>query len=213
MASLVQTLHSFATYNSISAEGTHTARGCPNARQIRTGFLAMQIIGPTSFGGRKKGQENLARWCFFLAEDDPASNQPQKRGAGSPGIGARQRRRCSRRRSASLCQAELSPPRLCRASAKQAIITLISADDPDWRRHTFAVIRRLVDKVIAVADADLVETMRFFASRMKLVVELTGCCSGAGLPKEGRSQRQEGRHPGVSGRYRHSALCRASAEQ
>ena len=41
--------------------------------------------------------------------------------------------------------------------------------------HTFPIIRRLVDEVITVGDAELVETMRFFASRMKLVVEPTGC--------------------------------------
>jgi threo-3-hydroxy-L-aspartate ammonia-lyase len=45
--------------------------------------------------------------------------------------------------------------------------------------HTFAVIHKLVDDVITVADADLVETMRFFASRMKLVVEPTGCLGAA----------------------------------
>ena len=45
--------------------------------------------------------------------------------------------------------------------------------------HTFPVIRELVDDVITVSDADLVETMRFFASRMKLVVEPTGCLGAA----------------------------------
>jgi threo-3-hydroxy-L-aspartate ammonia-lyase len=45
--------------------------------------------------------------------------------------------------------------------------------------HTFAVIRRLVSDVITVTDAELVETMRFFASRMKLVVEPTGCLGAA----------------------------------
>ncbi len=46
-------------------------------------------------------------------------------------------------------------------------------------RHTFPVIHELVDDVITVSDADLVETMRFFASRMKLVVEPTGCLGAA----------------------------------
>lgn len=48
-------------------------------------------------------------------------------------------------------------------------------------RLTFAVIRELVDDVITVTDADLVETMRFFASRMKLVVEPTGCLGAAAV--------------------------------
>ena len=47
--------------------------------------------------------------------------------------------------------------------------------------HTFAVIRQLVDDVITVTDAELVETMRFFASRMKLVVEPTGCLATAAV--------------------------------
>jgi threonine dehydratase len=47
--------------------------------------------------------------------------------------------------------------------------------------HTFAVIRQLVDDVITVSDADLMETMRFFASRMKLVVEPTGCLAAAAV--------------------------------
>ena len=47
--------------------------------------------------------------------------------------------------------------------------------------HTFAVIRQLVDDLITVTDAELVETMRFFASRMKLVVEPTGCLAAAAV--------------------------------
>lgn len=40
---------------------------------------------------------------------------------------------------------------------------------------TFPIIRRDVDDVLTVTDAQLVEGMRFFASRMKMVVEPTGC--------------------------------------
>jgi threonine dehydratase len=41
--------------------------------------------------------------------------------------------------------------------------------------YTFAIIRRDVDEVLTVSDPQLVDAMRFFASRMKLVVEPTGC--------------------------------------
>jgi threonine dehydratase len=41
--------------------------------------------------------------------------------------------------------------------------------------YTFGVIRRDVDDIHTVSDAQLVEAMRFFAERMKLVVEPTGC--------------------------------------
>ena len=48
-------------------------------------------------------------------------------------------------------------------------------------RHTFPVIRELVDDVITVSDADLIETMRFFATRMKIVAEPTGCLGAAAV--------------------------------
>ena len=46
---------------------------------------------------------------------------------------------------------------------------------------TFPVIRSLVAGVLTVSDAQLVDTMRFFATRMKLVVEPTGCLAAAAL--------------------------------
>ncbi len=44
---------------------------------------------------------------------------------------------------------------------------------------TFEIIRRDVDDVLTASDAELVECMRFFASRMKMIVEPTGCLSFA----------------------------------
>jgi threo-3-hydroxy-L-aspartate ammonia-lyase len=44
---------------------------------------------------------------------------------------------------------------------------------------TFEIIRRDVDDVFTASDAELVECMRFFASRMKMIVEPTGCLSFA----------------------------------
>jgi len=46
---------------------------------------------------------------------------------------------------------------------------------------TFPVIQALVKGVLTVSDAQLVQTMRFFAARMKLVVEPTGCLGAAAL--------------------------------
>ena len=37
------------------------------------------------------------------------------------------------------------------------------------------IIRRDVDDILTATDAELVEAMRFFAERMKMVVEPTGC--------------------------------------
>jgi threo-3-hydroxy-L-aspartate ammonia-lyase len=41
--------------------------------------------------------------------------------------------------------------------------------------YTFEIIRRDVDDIHTATDADLIECMRFFAARMKMVVEPTGC--------------------------------------
>jgi len=46
---------------------------------------------------------------------------------------------------------------------------------------TFPVIQRLVQGIVTVSDAQLVTTLRFFAERMKLVVEPTGCLAAAAL--------------------------------
>jgi len=46
---------------------------------------------------------------------------------------------------------------------------------------TFPVIRRLVSDIVTVTDAQLVDTMKFFAERMKIVVEPTGCLSTAAV--------------------------------
>lgn len=41
--------------------------------------------------------------------------------------------------------------------------------------YTFEIIRRDINDILTVSDAQLVDGMRFFASRMKLMVEPTGC--------------------------------------
>jgi threonine dehydratase len=56
---------------------------------------------------------------------------------------------------------------------------------------TFAIIRRELADVLTASDAQLVEAMRFFAERMKIVVEPTGCLGfaaarHAGLPLRGK---------------------------
>ena len=40
---------------------------------------------------------------------------------------------------------------------------------------TFPLLQRNVDDILTARDAELVECMRFFFTRMKLVVEPTGC--------------------------------------
>lgn len=42
-------------------------------------------------------------------------------------------------------------------------------------QHTFPIIQRHVDDILTATDDELVQCMRFFAERMKMVVEPTGC--------------------------------------
>lgn len=58
-------------------------------------------------------------------------------------------------------------------------------------RDTFAVIKRDVTDILTASDAQLVEAMRFFGERMKIIVEPTGClgfaaASHAGIPIRGQ---------------------------
>jgi threo-3-hydroxy-L-aspartate ammonia-lyase len=58
-------------------------------------------------------------------------------------------------------------------------------------QFTFAIIRRDVDDILTATDAQLVEAMRFFAERMKMIVEPTGCLGfaaacHAGVALEGK---------------------------
>ncbi|TXN51130.1 threo-3-hydroxy-L-aspartate ammonia-lyase [Methylobacterium sp. WL30] len=46
---------------------------------------------------------------------------------------------------------------------------------------TFPIIQERVADIVTVTDAELVATMRFFAERMKLVVEPTGCLAAAAV--------------------------------
>ncbi|KAF1044251.1 MAG: L-threo-3-hydroxyaspartate ammonia-lyase [Herbaspirillum frisingense] len=50
-------------------------------------------------------------------------------------------------------------------------------------QYTFGVIRRDVDDIYTVSDEELISCMRFFAERMKMVVEPTGCLAFAAARK------------------------------
>ncbi|WCM91472.1 threo-3-hydroxy-L-aspartate ammonia-lyase [Acidovorax sp. NCPPB 2350] len=54
---------------------------------------------------------------------------------------------------------------------------------------TFSIIQRLAHEVVTVADAQLAEALRFFAERMKLVVEPTGALALAGARHGGLDLR------------------------
>ena len=55
---------------------------------------------------------------------------------------------------------------------------------------TFEIIRRDVDDILTAGDAELIDCMRFFATRMKIVVEPTGCLGFAAARRHAlRGQR------------------------
>lgn len=49
---------------------------------------------------------------------------------------------------------------------------------------TFAIIQRDTAGILTVDDADLISTLRFFAERMKIVVEPTGCLGAAAVMRQ-----------------------------
>ena len=63
-------------------------------------------------------------------------------------------------------------------------VPLTIADGAQTQRAgklTFPIIRVLLSDVLTVSDAQLIEAMRFFVSRMKIVVEPTGCLAAAAV--------------------------------
>ena len=62
-------------------------------------------------------------------------------------------------------------------------------------RYTFEIIRRDVEGILTASDAELIECLRFFAERMKIVVEPTGCLGFAAARAQGA--RLAGQRVGV----------------
>jgi threonine dehydratase len=52
---------------------------------------------------------------------------------------------------------------------------------PSLGQHNFPIIRAGVEKIVTASDAELVTTLRFFAERMKIAVEPTGCLAAAAV--------------------------------
>ncbi|WP_353643041.1 threo-3-hydroxy-L-aspartate ammonia-lyase [Mesorhizobium sp. WSM2239] len=47
--------------------------------------------------------------------------------------------------------------------------------------HNFPILKDNVDDIVTISDAQLIETMKFLAERMKLIVEPTGCLAAAAV--------------------------------
>jgi len=74
-------------------------------------------------------------------------------------------------------QRSLSSGRIISIDTPQTIAD--GAQTQSLGRLTFAVIRELVSDIQVVGDRELVESMKFFAGRMKIVIEPTGCLGAA----------------------------------
>jgi len=74
-------------------------------------------------------------------------------------------------------QRSLSSGRIISIDTPQTIAD--GAQTQSLGKLTFAVIRELVSDIQVVGDRELVESMKFFAGRMKIVVEPTGCLGAA----------------------------------
>ncbi|MCA8302030.1 threo-3-hydroxy-L-aspartate ammonia-lyase [Burkholderia seminalis] len=60
---------------------------------------------------------------------------------------------------------------------------------------TFPILRRDVDDILTATDAELIDCMRFFATRMKIVVEPTGCLAFAAVRR--MKETLQGKRVGV----------------
>jgi threonine dehydratase len=76
-------------------------------------------------------------------------------------------------------QQSLAAGRIVRIETPKTIAD--AAQSRSLGQHTFPVLRERVDGVLTVSDAELVETMKFIAGRMKIVVEPTGCLAAAAV--------------------------------
>lgn len=61
--------------------------------------------------------------------------------------------------------------------------------------HTFPIIQKNVDDIFTVTDEELLASMRFFAERMKIVVEPTGCLGFAAA--RARKEELKGKRIGI----------------
>lgn len=61
--------------------------------------------------------------------------------------------------------------------------------------YTFEIIRQNVDDIMTVSDDELIDCMKFYAERMKMVVEPTGCLSFAAAKK--MKEQLKGKRVGI----------------
>jgi len=80
-------------------------------------------------------------------------------------------------------QQSLAEGRIVRIDTPRTIAD--GAQTQSLGQFTFDIIRRDVSGIVTASDAQLVQAMRFYAERMKMIVEPTGCLSLAGAEHGG----------------------------
>ncbi|CAN7672486.1 threo-3-hydroxy-L-aspartate ammonia-lyase [Rhizobium sp. LjRoot254] len=114
------------------------------------------LVTPLGGGGLLSGSALAARalspGCKVIGVEPEAANDGQQ----------------------SLRKGEIVRIPVPRSIADGALVTHVG-------EHNFPIMQANVDDIVTVSDAELVATMRFFAERMKIIVEPTGCLAAAAI--------------------------------
>jgi threonine dehydratase len=113
-------------------------------------FLLVPLGGGGLLAGSALSAGALAPSCKVIGVEPEAGNDGQR----------------------SLRKGEIVHIPVPKSIADGALVTHVGA-------HNFPILKRDVSDILTVSDAQLVETMRFFAERMKIIVEPTGCLAAA----------------------------------
>ena len=114
------------------------------------------LVTPVGGGGLLSGCATAARHlsprCAIFGVEPEAGNDAQR----------------------SLAQGEI-----VRIATPQTIAD--AAQSRSLGQHTFPVLQQLIDGIVTASDAELIDAMRFFATRMKIIAEPTGCLGAAAV--------------------------------
>lgn len=109
-------------------------------------------------------------------------------------------------------QQSLRSGRIVRIAVPQTIAD--GAQTPALGKLTFPIMQRLVSDIVTVSDEQLLAQMRLFATRMKIIVEPTGCLAAAAVTN--RLVPMQGKRVGVvvsGGNADPSIICASLATE
>jgi len=115
-------------------------------------FLVVPLGGGGLLGGSALAASAMSPGCVVIGVEPEAGNDGQQ----------------------SLRKGEIVRIPVPKSIADGALTTEIGA-------HNFPILRDKVADIVTATDAQLVESVRFFAERMKVIVEPTGCLGAAAV--------------------------------